>query len=52
MQQVVRGGGASGRPVVLVGTSLGGTVAIDYATSHPEDLERLVLIDAQVGSSE
>lgn len=36
-----------GRPATLVGTSLGGTVAIDYATSHPEDLARLVLIDAQ-----
>lgn len=56
MQQVVQGGsasdngsGSSRRPVVLLGTSLGGTVAIDYATSHPEDLERLVLVDAQVG---
>lgn len=45
MQQVVGGGG----PTTLVGTSLGGTVAIDYATNHGEDLERLVLIDAQVG---
>lgn len=26
-----------------------GTVAIDYAVNHGEDLERLVLIDAQVG---
>ena len=43
LQQVV------GRPVTLVGTSLGGTVAIDYATNHPDDLDRLVLIDAQVG---
>jgi pimeloyl-ACP methyl ester carboxylesterase len=43
LQQVV------GRPVTLVGTSLGGTVAIDYATNHPENLDRLVLIDAQVG---
>ena len=51
MRQVVQGGsgkGSSGRPVVLLGTSLGGTVAIDYATSHPDDLERLVLVDAQV----
>lgn len=55
LQQVVQSGVGSGngngsgsaRPVVLVGTSLGGTVAIDYATNHPEDLERLVLIDAQ-----
>lgn len=58
LQQVVQSSGSSGngngsgsgRPVVLVGTSLGGTVAIDYATNHPEDLERLVLIDAQVSS--
>lgn len=44
LQQVV------GRPAALVGTSLGGTVAIDYAVNHPEDVERLVLIDAQVGA--
>lgn len=38
-----------GRPVTLLGTSLGGSVAIDYAVSHPEDVQRLVLVDAQVG---
>jgi pimeloyl-ACP methyl ester carboxylesterase len=42
LQQVV------GRPATLVGTSLGGAVAIDYAVTHPEDLHKLVLIDAQV----
>lgn len=41
LKEVVR------RPATLVGTSLGGTVAIDYAVNHGEDLERLVLIDAQ-----
>ena len=38
-----------GRPVTLVGTSLGGAMAIDYAVSHPEELHKLVLVDAQVG---
>eukprot|EP00967_Tisochrysis_lutea_P121417 scaffold200065_cov34-Tisochrysis_lutea.AAC.1 len=33
-------------PVVLVGTSLGGAVALDLAASHPEAFEALVLIDA------
>lgn len=36
-----------GKPATLLGTSLGGTVALDYAVNHGEDLERLVLIDAQ-----
>jgi pimeloyl-ACP methyl ester carboxylesterase len=34
------------RPVVLVGASLGGAVAIDFATTHPEAVRKLVLIDA------
>ena len=33
-------------PVVLVGTSLGGAVAIDFAASHPEAVAALVLVDA------
>jgi pimeloyl-ACP methyl ester carboxylesterase len=36
-----------GRPVTLVGASLGGAAAIDFATQHPECVERLVLVDAQ-----
>ena len=35
-----------GQPVVLVGASMGGGVAIDFAVSHPEALRQLVLIDA------
>jgi len=33
-------------PVVLVGASMGGGVAIDFATSYPEQVKQLVLIDA------
>lgn len=35
-----------GEPVVLVGTSLGGAVALDLAANHPHAFEALVLIDA------
>lgn len=35
-----------GKPVVLVGASMGGGAAIDFATSHPEQVEKLILIDA------
>ena len=36
-----------GRPVTVLGASLGGTVAIDFAVRHPELVDRLVLVDAQ-----
>ena len=36
------------QPAVVVGTSIGGTIALDFALSHPEDVAALVLIDAQV----
>jgi pimeloyl-ACP methyl ester carboxylesterase len=37
-----------GRPVTLLGTSLGGSVAIDFASEHQNKLvNRLVLVDAQ-----
>jgi pimeloyl-ACP methyl ester carboxylesterase len=35
-----------GQPVVLIGASMGGGVAIDFATSYPEAVKQLVLIDA------
>ena len=35
-----------GRPVQLVGTSMGGAVAIDFARAHPEAVSRLVLVDS------
>ncbi|KAF5838850.1 Alpha/Beta hydrolase protein [Dunaliella salina] len=36
-----------GRPMVLVGTSLGGTIAADYALAYPQAVKQLILIDAQ-----
>lgn len=36
-----------GRPVVLLGTSLGGTVAIDFTLNNPELVQNLILVDAQ-----
>nr|XP_043606596.1 uncharacterized hydrolase YugF-like [Erigeron canadensis] len=37
-----------GRPMLLVGPSLGAAVAIDFATYHPEAVDKLILIDASV----
>jgi len=37
-----------GRPMALVGGSLGGAIALDFALAYPEAVEKLVLIDAQV----
>ena len=34
------------RPVVLVGASMGGAAAIDFTLSHPEAVEKLVLLDS------
>lgn len=34
-----------GQPVVLVGASMGGGVAIDFAVSHPDWVKQLILID-------
>lgn len=36
-----------GQPMVLVGASLGGAVAIDFAHEYPEAVSKIVLIDAQ-----
>lgn len=35
-----------GAPVVLVGASLGGAVALDFASAYPEAVQGLVLLDA------
>lgn len=35
------------RPMVIVGCSLGGAIALDFALAHPEAVEKLVLLDAQ-----
>jgi len=36
----------NGEKVTLLGASLGGAVAIDFAASHPECVDRLILMDA------
>jgi pimeloyl-ACP methyl ester carboxylesterase len=36
-----------GRPMALVGASLGGAVALDFALTYPEAVDRLILIDGQ-----
>jgi pimeloyl-ACP methyl ester carboxylesterase len=35
-----------GQPVILVGTSMGGATAIDFALTYPEAVEQLVLLDS------
>lgn len=35
-----------GRPIVLVGASMGGAAAIDFVLTYPDCVEKLVLIDA------
>jgi pimeloyl-ACP methyl ester carboxylesterase len=35
------------RPMVLVGGSLGGAIALDFALEYPQAVEKIVLIDAQ-----
>jgi len=35
-----------GRKVTLLGASLGGAVALDFAATHPECVDRLILMDA------
>ncbi|BAZ17888.1 alpha/beta hydrolase fold protein [Calothrix sp. NIES-4071] len=41
------------KPVILVGASMGGAAALDFTLTHPEAVEKLVLIDSAglVGSS-
>jgi len=36
----------SNRPVALLGASLGGAIAIDFALRHPDCVERLILVDS------
>ena len=36
-----------GKPMIIGGASLGGGIAMDFATAYPEAVEKLVLIDAQ-----
>ena len=37
-----------GTPIVLVGGSIGGAFAIDFALEHPDAVDKLVLVDPQV----
>ncbi|GAX80740.1 hypothetical protein CEUSTIGMA_g8175.t1 [Chlamydomonas eustigma] len=36
------------RPVVLLGASIGGAVAMDFALAYPEKIKKLVLLDPQI----
>lgn len=36
-----------GRPMILAGTSIGGTIAADYALAYPQAVQKLILICAQ-----
>jgi len=36
-----------GRPMIMGGASLGGGIAMDFATTYPEAVQKLVLLDAQ-----
>merc|ERR1712176_1038016 len=36
----------NGQKVTLLGASLGGSAAMDFAVSHPECVDRLILMDA------
>lgn len=38
---------AGGGPVALLGASLGGALAIEFAAAYPDDVSQLVLVDAQ-----
>lgn len=38
-------------PIVLLGGSIGGAFAIDFALEHPDAVEKLVLVDPQVFAS-
>ena len=35
------------QPITLVGASLGGAIAMDFAQEHPDAVSRLVLLDSQ-----
>lgn len=38
------------KPVVLVGASMGGAVAIDFALAHPHAVDKLILLDSAGGA--
>ncbi|MEB3211268.1 MAG: alpha/beta fold hydrolase, partial [Leptolyngbyaceae bacterium] len=39
-----------GRPVILVGASMGGAAAIDFALTYPDAVEKLILLDSAGGA--
>jgi pimeloyl-ACP methyl ester carboxylesterase len=40
--------GVNGRPVALVGTSLGGRIALEFAIRFPERVDRIALLDSEL----
>jgi pimeloyl-ACP methyl ester carboxylesterase len=40
--------GVNGRPVSLVGTSLGGRIALEFALQFPERVDRIALLDSEL----
>lgn len=40
--------GVDGRPVALVGTSLGGRIALEFALRYPERVDRIALLDSEL----
>ena len=52
LRSIVREAGLEGRPLMLVGNSTGGLVALRFALQYPALVDSLVLIDAHIARSD